>query len=605
MCGIGGVLWKSQPATKKDLETIGSLIKHRGPDEHGIFLRDNLGLIHSRLSIIDLKGGRQPLCADNPNIVLIANGEIYNFKEIREQLNLRGRDTCTLSDCEVIIHAYLEFGLDFIQKIAGMFAFALWDGEKRRLLLGRDRLGIKPLYYLERDDGLFFASEIKALVPFMKAKEIHPPSLVEGLQNQFSSGRNTILSGVKRVLPGEMLIVEQGQVRSMRYWDLTRTSPIKIDYNGAEEMFSSLFETVMVQHMRADVPYGVFLSGGVDSATVLAMISRLQTNKILSFSVGYKGVEMKDELDDAQRIARLFNTEHVPIVLEANEMFSRIPHMVWSTDEFMWDYACLPTSFLAEHARNHSLKVVFTGEGGDEVFAGYGRYRKTFVECLVKKMANPKSGGFRTRGRWRNPWPRKVFGDKLAQFSKSYKTPFINAWSCTPPAWDYTKKAQYTDIVTELPEDLLVKVDRMLMAFGVEGRVPFLDHRVVEFGLSLPRSLKIRPHYGKVFLRRWAEKDIPMDHLWKKKRGFHVPIGEWLTGDFLNRLEEKLLQNKAIGNWFQRDGIRELFSAQRAKKKASREIWGLMHFAIWHNLFIEKSCSVAPSTKEDPLEFIS
>ncbi len=604
MCGIGGILRKDFPLDKSILKKLAAHLSHRGPDETGYFIKPSLGLVHTRLSIIDLEGGKQPLCAKNDEIVLVANGEIYNYKELREQLHLRGRNSNTLSDCEIIIHAYMEFGLDFIEKIAGMFAFALWDQNKRRLILGRDRLGIKPLYFTEQGGDFIFSSELKALVPFLRKREIDPRALSEALQNQFTAGRNTMFKAIKRVLPGELLVIEGETKRFCHYWNAANISTLKLDYSNAARMFSPLFETVMLQHMRADVPYGIFLSGGLDSATVLSMLSRMQTRKMLSFSVGYKDVRMLDELEDAEFVAKLFNTRHVPIKLGRDEMLRRVPHMVWHTDEFMWDYACLPTSFLAEYAKKYSLKVVFTGEGGDEVFAGYGRYRKSLPEILAKRIISPRSGGFRTRGRWRRPWPKKVFGPELLRHVDAYKFPFRDAWSQAPDKWRYIQKAQFTDITTELPNDLLVKVDRMLMAYGVEGRVPFLDHRIVEFGLSLPRKLKIVPHFGKVFLRRWAEQYIPRTHLWKRKRGFHVPVGEWLKGDLLNGIEERLLQNSAIREWFNPSGVKGLFLAQREGAKASREIWSLMHFAIWHNLYVESGCKYSPSPSESLLDFI-
>ena len=356
MCGIGGILKKDFPIDKSILKKLAAHLSHRGPDETGYFIKPSLGLVHTRLSIIDLEGGKQPLCAKNDEIVLVANGEIYNYKELREQLHLRGRNSNTLSDCEVIIHAYMEFGLDFIEKIAGMFAFALWDQRKRRLILGRDRLGIKPLYFTEQDGDLIFSSEIKALVPFLQKREIHVGALSEALQNQFTAGRDTIFKAIKRVLPGELLIVEGGTKRLSHYWEATDISPLKLDYNNAARIFSPLFETVMLQHMRADVPYGIFLSGGIDSATVLSMLSRLQTREMLSFSVGYKDVRMRDELEDAEFVAKLFNTRHVPIKLGRDEMLRRIPHMVWHTDEFMWDYACLPTSFWPNMPKNIPLR---------------------------------------------------------------------------------------------------------------------------------------------------------------------------------------------------------------------------------------------------------
>jgi len=606
MCGIGGFLLKTGEVKQRPLKRMADLLRHRGPDEAGFYLFKKVGLCHRRLSIIDPNGGKQPFCGMDGQIALVANGEIYNFKELREQLELKGHVFSTCSDCEVILRAYLEFGEDFISKVAGMFAFAIWDGIKQRLILGRDRLGIKPLYYAKIPGGIVFASEIKAIVPFLDAPlAIQSQYLAESLQNQFCSGEHTVIRGVQRILPGEFLVVgEDLNPKRTRYWSPLSVRVHDLGFMEAKERFSDLFETVMVQHMRSDVPYGIFLSSGVDSASILFLLARLQSRKILSFSVGYSSVEMEDELEGAKRMARLFGARHVPLRLSKKQVFSRIPHMVWATDEFMWDYACLPTSFLAEEAGGHSLKVVFTGEGGDEVFGGYGRYRKTILERAVKSLYLPGSGGFRTRGRWRSPWPRRVFGPELKKWASCHKAPFVEVWKETPRRWGYVRRAQYADMATELANDLLVKVDRILMAFGIEGRVPFLDHRIVEFGLSLPAGLKVRPHQGKVFLKKWAEAAIPRDHLWRRKMGFHVPVGEWLDGRFLDLLEERLLKGKVVTYWFDKEGIRALFEAQRREQDCSREIWSIMHFAIWYHLFVEQPGRI-PSLEENPLDFIS
>jgi len=607
MCGIGGfVSFKAMPS-QMELDRMKLLLEHRGPDGHGSYLQENIGLVHTRLSIIDIENGHQPLCSHDGSLVLVSNGEIYNYKELRERLELRGRCFSTRSDCEVILHAYLAYGDDFVDRLSGMFAFALWDGAKRRLILARDRLGIKPLYYTADARRVVFASEMKALLPFLSAgPQVDPQALAESLQNQFSSEERPVIKGIRRVLPGEMIVVDLGSaaITRKRYWSLSIVQTRDLDYEEAAQYFTPLFDDVMVEHMRSDVPYGLFLSGGVDSATILSMLQDLQPRKITTFSVGFSDVDMKSELQKAKRMADLFGTRHVPLRLGKDEVIGRIPHMIWALDEFMWDYACLPTSFLAQAAREHALKVVFTGEGGDEVFAGYGRYRKTWPERIVAMAVLPGSGGFRARGRWRRPWPERVFGPELRQYATAYRKPFVRSWENAPASWDYVKKAQRTDMETELVNDLLVKVDRMLMAFGVEGRVPFLDHRVVKFGLSLPSSLKIRTHHGKVFLKRWAERYIPKDHLWGKKQGFSVPIGQWLTGDFLTSLETRLGRNEAVRTWFDGKGLQEMFASHKAGVDASREIWGVMHFAIWHRLFIE-SPGTKPSIREDPLDIIA
>jgi asparagine synthase (glutamine-hydrolysing) len=311
---------------------------------------------------------------------------------------------------------------------------------------------------------------------------------------------------------------------------------------------------------------------------------------------------MADELDEAGRVAAHFGLEHTPLRLALPQVFGRIPHSVWCADELMRDYASLPTSILAQ-AAGAEVKVVFSGEGGDEAFAGYGRYHPRPAERWLKTLLRPGSGGFRTRGQWGWRWARRLFGPALRGAPGSDRAHFLAAWRATPRTWSAMQRRQYTDLVTALPDNLLVKTDRMLMGFGVEGRVPFLDHRIVEFGLSLPDNLKVHHHRGKWLLRRWAEPRLPPGHLDRPKRGFHVPVGDWLTGELAVRLGERLAQNRGIRDWFEVGAIPDLVAARGAGRGGSRELFGLMQFAIWHRLFVEQP-GLTPGPDEDPLEWV-
>jgi asparagine synthase (glutamine-hydrolysing) len=606
MCGIAGFyLYNSQPQATEKLRRMAEALHHRGPDDSGVYLRGNLGLAHTRLSIIDLEGGHQPLFDDDRGLALVANGEIYNYVELREALIAKGHRFNTHSDCETILQAYAGQPRDFLGTLRGMFAFALHDEREGTLTLARDRLGIKPLFYLEMADGIAFASEIKALLTLLPTPPvIRPEALIQYLQNQFNTGEETIFAGIRRLPPGTaMRINAAGNIERWRYWSALDVEPRQCDFETAAREFDELMDSAMHEHMRSDVPFGLFLSGGVDSAILLAMLDRYQDKPIRSFSVGFSGVRMDDELDDAERIARQFRTEHTPLKLDQASVFRRLVHTVWAADDLMRDYACLPTDILAQHA-SQELKVVFSGEGGDEVFAGYGRYRPSPLQRWAKNLIRPGSGGFRTRGHWRKPWPNRVFGAELQAAQAAVRAPIIAAWQETPKSWDDVQRSQYVDLTTALPDNLLVKADRTLMGFGLEGRVPFLDHRIVEFGLSLPTALKIQSGQGKLFLKRWAEQYLPKDHLYRKKRGFHVPVNVWLQGDFLAALTEKLPRNPAICQWFRVEGVKQMLAAQAAGKDASREIWGLMQFAIWHRLFVEEPGRV-PAPEEDPLDWIS
>ena len=604
MCGIAGVIFQNSQPDPNQLSQAASLLRHRGPDDVGVHIDGAVGLVHTRLSIIDLTGGHQPLTCDHPELCLVTNGEIYNFVELRSDLERRGRVFSTLSDSETILQCYAQYGLEGFKLLHGMFAFALHEKRGNRLLLGRDRLGIKPLFYSRLPDRLIFASEIKAILHLLpRTPNINPGALVQFLQNQFTTGRGTIFEGIYRVLPGEIITIEPNlEMIHQRYWSPLDIPSREIGYEQAHDEFNNLFSRVIDEHMRSDVPFGLFLSGGVDSAVLLAMLTRLHGRSVKTYSVGFSDSEMKDELDSASMIASRFNADHHPISLNRGQIFRRLVHTVWASDDLMRDYASLPTSILAENA-GRDLKVVFSGEGGDEVFAGYRRYRLN-LERRVKTLLYPQSGGFRAHGHWRGNRAKRTFGHQLAARSCSRREPFISAWNETHSRWGLLRRSQYTDLVTALPDNLLVKADRMLMAFGVEGRVPFLDHRIVEFGLSLPDHLKIHKNQGKWFLRNWAEKYLPRSYLYQNKRGFHVPIGEWLQGRFLDQLGELLSKHRGIKEWFHISGVKELIVRQRRKGDAARELWCLMQFAIWHTLFIERPGSV-PSVDENPLDWIS
>jgi asparagine synthase (glutamine-hydrolysing) len=605
MCGIIGLYQKKGLADPARLLAAAKTLAHRGPDNSDRFVDGPLGMAHTRLSIIDLSSGDQPLFARNGELVLIANGEIYNFIELRRDLEKRGHRFVTQSDSEVILHAYMAFGKDFLGSLNGMFAFALYDKARERLILARDRLGIKPLFLAHLAEGVAFASELKALMQLdPNTPKINPDGLIEYIQNQFSSQRNTVLQNYERVLPGEAVCIEKGKIKERwTYWSAQMVQPLETDFETAREDFDRLMETVMHEHMRSDVPFGLFLSGGVDSSILLALLSRYKNEPIRTFSIGFSDTHLTDELPQAEKLARRMGSRHTSIRPDARAIFHSLPYTVWAADELMRDYASLPTALLAE-AAGKDLKVVFSGEGGDEVFAGYGRYRPSVLESWAKRIMRPGTSGFRTRGALRYPWPRRLLGPELLNRLKNARAPFVNAWNTAPSGWSRLQRMQYVDLVTALPDNLLVKLDRMLMGWSLEGRVPFLDHRVVEFGLSLPDHMKADRNQGKVFLKRWARKYLPDDHLSGPKRGFYVPIGEWIEGSFVRRLAEILPRHPAIRDWFRPDGVSHLLRVCRGSGPSIRLVWALMQFAIWHQMFIDGS-GERPPVKMDPLEYLS
>ncbi len=599
MCGIAGIISASAPADPEQLGRMADALAHRGPDDRGIWTQGRLGLAQTRLSIIDLAGGHQPIVAPASGAALVANGEIYNYVELRAELKAAGCRFATGSDSEAALHAVLNWGERGVQRLHGMFACALADPADGSLRLWRDRLGIKPLYIHATPERVLFASEIKALLAALNSvPPLNPDALAQFLQNQFSTGRETIFQGIERLLPGEQLHIDAalGQRRS-RYWKAPAEAPQAVDFETAAEHFDALFDQVMEEHVRADVPVGLFLSGGVDSALLLAALARRQDQPVRTFSVGYRDVKMPDELDAATRIAAHFGARHQRLELDSEAVLQRMPQMIWAADDLMRDYACLPTLALAEAAAGE-LKVVFSGEGGDEAFAGYRRYHPAVLETAFKRLRSPQTGGYRARPELKPGAVRGLFVPALAERMAAFRAPTAAIWQRLDPSLSAMQKRQLVDIETALPDNLLVKNDRMLMAHGLEGRVPFLDHRVVEFGLRLPDALKAGRRGGKLFLKQWGERLVPAAHLWQKKRGFYVPVSEWLHGPLLDGIRARLPHTAAMQAWCEPAALDALLQRQATRGDVVREVFCLVQFAIWHRLFVEGRGERPPSQSD-------
>lgn len=601
MCGIAGIVSRSGAVAESALASMAARLTHRGPEDTGFYSANGFGIAHARLAIIDIAGGHQPIFDADKRYAIVCNGEIYNFPELRAELEALGRRFSCDSDSEIALQAFAQWGAESFKRLHGMFAFALYDHATRELWLVRDRLGIKPLYYAVLPDRILFGSELKALLPQMPNVEIDESALAQYVQNQYSTGENTIVRGIRRVPAGHALRIDANLgIERQRWWSALDVQPRRIDEREALQEWETLIAQVMREHVRSDVPYGLFLSGGVDSAVLLAQLQQHQSTPVRTFSIGWAEAQMRDELDDAGMIARHFGAQHTPIRLSRQQVFQRLPRATWAADDLMRDYACLPTLALAE-AAGRELKVVFSGEGGDEAFAGYGRYRPGAAERFYKQLRFGGSGGFRVRAEIDGDWSRRLFVDALQPHLAAHRAPVIGAWQSTPKHWSALQRRQYVDIVGNLPDDLLVKGDRMLMSFSVEGRVPFVDHRVIEFGLSLPDALKVQGGAGKVFIKRWAERFIPKEHLWQPKRGFHVPVGEWLGGAFLDGLRDRLPRSEAMRRWCRPGAVQALLAGDTRKR--SREIWTLLQFAIWHRQFVERPDAM-PAAAEDPLEWL-
>ncbi len=605
MCGIAGLFLRRQGVDAARLDALVGRLGHRGPDRIKTHVDGVVGLGHARLSIIDLAGGDQPLFADDGNLALVANGEIYNFIELRQDLEAKGAVFATHSDCETILHAYRHYGEDFLDKLHGMFAFALYDKPAGRLLLARDRLGIKPLFFAQTPDGLYFASEQKALFPILSGGPvINPRALVQSLETGFNTGAGTIVNGVERLPAGELAVFgPDGLVSRRRYWSPFTLPPTPANYAAAAEGFEGLMAQVMTEHMRADVPFALFLSGGVDSSVVLEWLRREGSRELAAFTVAFADAPNNDDLQAAQTIARNCGLRHHVVELDRQALFGHLPFAVWAADDFIIDHAILPTSLLARETARE-FKVVFSGEGGDELFAGYGRYRRTKLQRWLAKLIAPGSGGFRTRGKLGAEWRGQLLSPALREQLPARRQGLIDAWQTTPTDWSDLQKMQHTDMATELADQLLVKVDRMLMAWGLEGRVPLLDHRLVEFALALPDNLKVRGREGKHFLKCWAAPIYGDELVRRPKRGFSVPVGACLQGENLRRLRQILPRHPAFDGLFEPAGIARLIARQAAKADVAEILWSLLQFAVWHHLFIEGG-GEQPAVFADPIDFIA
>jgi len=576
MCGIAGVMLRapgsSQTANQMAGQPLGSLLDrladllgHRGPDGRGYHAKASVGLLQTRLAIIDLVTGDQPLFEPG-GAALVANGEIYNYIELRAAMP--GIAFATQSDCELPLRLYRERGLDFAESLRGMYAIALHDPTNARLVLARDPFGIKPLYYVERDDGLAFASEPHALIGAGLAPVALDTAVRdELLQLRFTTGRDTIFPAIKRVLPGETVSVVDGRIiERRRIAALPPGAPLPEDDDAALDRIDALLGESVRLHCRSDVPYGLFLSGGIDSSLVLSYMAELGNAPVRSFAVGFDGAAVADERAAARAVAQTCRAEHTEIGFDERDCWRLLPAVAAAMDDPAADYACLPTYKLAQVARG-AVKVVLTGEGGDELFAGYGRYRSA------------------TRPWWRGgraPFSRGVF-DRLRVLRRD-----AAGWRDGIAAAEVTEArdgrsrlqvAQAVDCDGWLPNDLLAKLDRCLMAHGLEGRTPFLDSAVARAAFRLPDRVKLRHGRGKHLLRRLLERRLPGAPAFAAKRGFTVPVMEWIAG-----------RGKPLGGLVARQpGIAEICEPGRVEalfqasgKHAGFAAWTLLFYALWH-----------------------
>ena len=554
MCGIVGFSFL-QPNSKVS-ERVLSLEKslfHRGPDSSGSFINKNLTLIHTRLSIIDLNSGSQPI--ENEKYILVANGEIYNDLEIRKEN--KSYKYLTNSDSESILALYDQNGVSGLSKLRGMYAFAIYDKKKGELILARDEFGIKPLYFSNEKEGIIFCSEINPIQKFKKKKcKISDSKLAEFMQIQYCTGTSTIYEDINRVGPGQILIIKNGRIKKSLTNHLPKKKPKKINDN----LINHQIKESIASHLRSDVPYCIFFSGGIDSMLLLYYINVLKKKNVTAYSVYFDN----DTVNYLDQITANLNVDLVKIKFSESDFWDWLLFAAGKIDEPIADYAILPTFKLASIAAK-KFKVVITGEGGDELFAGYGRYKKT-QRIIFKKTFFPKAT-FNSilKHKFAN-WTHdlKIYNSRVLRFGETS-----------------LQRSQYFDYNNWLPNDLLIKLDRCLMTYGIEGRTPFIDKELFKNFFYINDKLKIKKGFGKFYIRNFLKRKISYYNSFEKKKGFSVPIHNWLPKR-TNDLEKVLINQDFLRKYFSKDELHYIIKGVKKDKKFVKPLWHIIFFTSWY-----------------------
>ncbi len=629
MCGICGIVTFDSRHTveRETLAEMNRQIAHRGPDDAGFYFQTNVGLAMRRLSIIDVKAGHQPISNEDGTVWIVYNGEIYNHEELRRDLISRGHQYRTRTDTETIIHLYEEYGRDCVQHLRGMFAFAIWDTRCRRLFAARDRLGIKPFYYLHDGEKFIFGSEIKALLAYPGVgAEFNRQVLSEYLAFGYITGPETFFTAIRKLPPGHQLeLDETGELRIEQWWDLKLAQEDRQRENHYVAEYRGLLEQAVSSHLMSDVPLGMFLSGGLDSSIVAALAAKARNGSLQTFSVGY-GEYSYSELPYARAVAKHIGSEHREVVLTRQEFFESLPKLIWHEDEpIVWP-SSVSLYAVAKLARQH-VTVVLTGEGSDETLAGYTRYAWTLWNRradLVYRTVTPASlrrvvreqiqslhlnAGLHRKlehtflGRDGGSWESFYFDNFYSAFSaveqadlltEKFRHESQDAHAGSMSFWrrssgDLLQRLLYTDIKTYLVE-LLMKQDNMSMAASIESRVPFLDHILVEFAARIPSQYSTSGFSGKCVLKKIAEDLLPHSIVHRRKLGFPTPWSAWLRGDQLDELQRTVAGPRSLERGlFHPDHVKAVFNEHRAGiRDNSNRIWRLLNLELWMRIFIDR-----------------
>jgi len=617
MCGIAGFIdvQRSRDSAEQLIDSMCKIIRHRGPDDQGVWVGDGVALGMRRLSIIDLAGGHQPIFNEDSSILVVFNGEIYNYRELQKELQECGHRFATRSDTEVIVHAYEEYGDDCVKHFRGMFAFALWDRKRQRLLAARDRFGKKPLNYYWDGQRLIFGSEIKSILEAGIPREINPIALDEYLVCRYVPAPNTLFRGVSKLPAAHILIYEDGQIRTPRYWELSFTPTCQDDEVTAIERTLTLLKEAVSVRLMSEVPLGAFLSGGVDSSIVVGLMSQRMSQPVKTFSIGFEEDDYS-ELPYARQVAKHFGTEHHEFFVRP-DLVLVLPQLAWAYDEPFSDDSMLPTYYVSKLAREY-VTVVLTGDGGDEIFAGYTYYQREFsinrlppfIRSLLGYGSLLLPDGIRGKQRLHNMScdlatrhirSIMLFPDhsRSAIYSQEYFTrvrehyPYerlVGQFSSVPHL-DLLSQMQYVDVRTYLADDILVKVDKASMFNSLETRAPMLDHYLAEYVSSLPTTIRVRNGVLKYLLKKVAADLLPAGILTRAKQGFSVPLKYWFRGELTNFAYDLLDSPKAR----QRGIFDPLFIRNLLKTHASttyvnhsKSIWALLCLELWFQVYMDQ-----------------
>lgn len=634
MCGIAGAVanigWKAP--SREIVRRMCDAIRHRGPDDEGIFHNGRAALGMRRLAIIDPHGGRQPIQSEDGLVTVVGNGEIYNYRDLRRRLEYRGHRFTTGSDIECAVHAYEEFGTECFKEMRGMFALAIWDEGRHRLVLARDRFGKKPLFYREGREGLAFASELKSLCRLENFNNtLRSDAVCNFMLYGYVPTPASIFEQVKKLPPACSLTYESGSIRVERYWSLSHSPKMDKPEEELVDMLDDRINSAVVARLVSDVPFGAFLSGGIDSSLVVAIMSRHLTNPVKTFSIGFDDTAL-DESEDARRVARYIGTEHHELRATAN-IAERIERIVWHLDEPLADSSALPSFMVSELAARH-VKMVLSGDGGDEIFAGYDRYQKYRQLARLKRLgAGRVMDMLDFAGGWLPGHQRQRFNRLRKRFSHEAPDDYISGVALLSPAELQTlllhpprmtdsyrhlhrhfapgvdgmgelDRLLLGDMQSYLLDDVLAKVDRMSMANSIEVRSPLLDHLLAEFAARLPEQLKLNGKTGKYLLKRVAMRYLPAETVKKRKQGFAIPLGRWMRAD----LREMLLDILGSRAFVER-GIFNVAHVQTLAKEHiastadhAETLWSVLIFELWAREFLKPVRSGEKETRIPPAE---